>query len=66
MSTTAISIPFWDFFILMKKNLLIGMFACFFVIGCAISFGGPKKDDARIAHPSVIDPLNASYPYNAT
>jgi len=37
------------------------MFACFFVIGCVISFGGPKKDDARIAHPSVIDPLNASY-----
>ncbi len=45
----------------MKKNLLIGMFACLFVIGCVISFGGAKMDDARIVNLSATDPLNATY-----
>ncbi len=45
----------------MKKNLLIGMFACFFVIGGVISFGGAKMDDARIVNLSATDPLNATY-----
>jgi len=37
------------------------MFACLFVIGCVISFGGAKTDDARIVHASATDPLNATY-----
>jgi hypothetical protein len=45
----------------MKKNLLIGMLAFLFVIGCVISFGGAKTDDARIVHASATDPLNATY-----
>ncbi|MDX2511739.1 MAG: hypothetical protein QNK25_06785, partial [Desulfobacterales bacterium] len=45
----------------MKKNLLIEMFACLFVIGCVISLGGAKTDDARIVNASVYDPLNATY-----
>jgi len=45
----------------MKKNLLTGMFTCLFVIGCVISFGSTKADDARIVHASATDPLNASY-----
>ena len=34
----------------MKKNLLIGMLAFLFVIGCVISFGGANKDNAKIVH----------------
>ncbi|MBW1864721.1 MAG: hypothetical protein JRI64_03570 [Deltaproteobacteria bacterium] len=45
----------------MKKNLLTGMFACLFVIGCVISFEGAKTDDVRIVHASATDPLNATY-----
>ncbi len=41
--------------------MLIGMFASPFVIGCIISIGGAKTDDARIVHSSPTDPLNATY-----
>jgi hypothetical protein len=45
----------------MKKNLLIGMFTCLFVIDCVISFGGAKMDDARIVNAPATDPLNTTY-----
>jgi len=45
----------------MKMNLLIGMFACLFVVDCVISFGGAKMDDAMIVNASTTDPLNTTY-----
>ena len=45
----------------MKMNLLIGIFACLFVIDCVVSFGGAKMDDAMIVNASPTDPLNATY-----
>ncbi len=45
----------------MNKNLLIEIFACLFVIGGVISFGGAKTYDAMIVNASATDPLNATY-----
>jgi hypothetical protein len=45
----------------MKIKLLVGMFACLFIIGCIISLGSAKTDDAGIVHAPATDPLNATY-----
>jgi hypothetical protein len=45
----------------MKIKLLVGMFACLFIIGCIISFGSAKTDDAGIVYAPATDPLNATY-----
>jgi len=45
----------------MKIKLLVGMFACLFIIGCIISLGSAKTDDAGIVYAPATDPLNATY-----
>ena len=37
------------------------MFACLFIIGCIISLGSAKTDDAGIVSAPATDPLNATY-----
>ncbi len=37
------------------------MFACLFIIGCIISLGSAKTDDAGIVYAPATDPLNATY-----
>jgi len=45
----------------MKKNIIVYMLACLFVIGCSISFGGANRHDARIVPAPATDPLRATY-----